>query len=92
MNESEHYHVGELEVQERAGVRRQAEEIGEMILPFIPPAAGGFVSGQRLAVLGSVGNDRRVWASAMVGEPGFLRVPNEHTLQITSPEYEDDPV
>lgn len=88
MNESEHYHAGELEVQDRAGAGRQAGTIGEMILPFIPPATGGFVSAQRLAVVGSVGSDGRVWASAMIGDPGFLSIPDERTLWIVSPEWE----
>src|SRR5579862_2231682 len=92
MHGSDYYHPGELEVQERAGVRRQAEAIAEMILPFVPPAIGGFISTQRLAVVGSVGPDGRVWASAMIGDPGFLGIPDEHTLRIVLPEHEDDPV
>jgi predicted pyridoxine 5'-phosphate oxidase superfamily flavin-nucleotide-binding protein len=92
MSESEYYHAGELEVQERAGVRRQADDIGEMILPFVPPVAGAFVSAQRLAVLGSVGSDGKVWASAVIGEPGFLSIPDEHALQITSPVHGEDPL
>ena len=32
------YHEGELAVQERAGVRRQAERIGAGIHPSVPPA------------------------------------------------------
>jgi hypothetical protein len=92
MNESDYYHAGELEVQERAGVRHQADAISEMILPFVPPAVGGFVSAQRLAVVGSVGSDGRVWASAVIGDPGFLNIPDERTLQIESPVHGDDPL
>jgi hypothetical protein len=92
MDEFELYHAGEIEVQERAGVRRQAEQIADMILPFVPPAASRFVSAQRLAVVGSVGRDGNVWASAIIGDPGFLGIPDEHTLRIAAPMNEEDPL
>ncbi len=89
MDNSEIYHAGELEVQERAGVRTQADQMSDMILPFIPPAAGRFVAAQRLAVVASVAGDGSVWCSAMIGEPGFLSLADEHTLQISLPPNED---
>lgn len=92
MDASDYYHSGELEVQERVGVRRQADAMGETIFPLIPQAAGVFFSAQRLAVVGTAGSNGRVWASAMIGDPGFLSVSNEGTLQIVSPVHEDDPV
>ena len=93
MGESSLYHAGELEVQERAQVRQQADELGEMmILPFIPPSANGFISRQRLAVMGTVASEGSVWASALIGDPGFLSLPDEQTLHIAAPAQEDDPV
>ncbi len=92
MDESNLYHAGELEVQERVGVRRQADEISEMILPFIPSSTGAFIARQRLAVVGSADSRGGVWASAMIGDPGFLSIPDQHTLQITTAPHDDEPL
>jgi len=54
------YHPGEIEVQERAGVRSMAERIGNSIRPTIPPAAREFLGEQPMVVVGSVGADGRV--------------------------------
>lgn len=89
MHQFEPYHAGEIEVQEHAGVRRQADQLSDMILPFIPPAAGNFVSAQRLSVIGSVDANGRVWASALIGDPGFLSLPDENTLLIASQPTDD---
>ena len=85
MEESDYFHPGELEVQERAGVRRQAEELGESILPFIPSSASAFLARQRLAVIASVAADGSVWASALIEDSGFLGAPAPHTLRIAAP-------
>jgi predicted pyridoxine 5'-phosphate oxidase superfamily flavin-nucleotide-binding protein len=53
------YHPGEIEVQERAGVRSMAERVGNSIHPTIPPAAREFLEEQSLVVVGSVGADGR---------------------------------
>jgi predicted pyridoxine 5'-phosphate oxidase superfamily flavin-nucleotide-binding protein len=37
------YYLGEIEVQERAGVRPMAERVGNSIRPTIPPAAREFL-------------------------------------------------
>ena len=35
-----------------------------------------------MVVVGSVGVDGRVWASQLVGEPGFVRALDERTVRI----------
>jgi hypothetical protein len=92
MDDSEIYHGGEIEVQTRARGRHQAEQLADMILPFLPPAANGFVSHQRLAVVGSGDFEGDIWASALIAEPGFLTIPDESTLRIVPSIHEDDPL
>ena len=86
------YHEGELEVQARAGVSAMAEMVGRGIRDFIPPSAMTFLPMQRLSVVGSVAGDGSVWASALVGQPGFLSAPDPHTLRIAAHVHSEDPL
>ncbi len=70
---SAEYHPGEIEVQERAGMRAMAERVGNSIHPTIPPAAREFLDERPMVVVASVGADGRVWASLLVGGPSFVR-------------------
>ncbi len=85
------YHPGEIEVQERAGVRSMAERVGNSIHPTIPPAAREFLE-EPMVVVGSVGADGRVWASLLAGEPGFVRALDERTVRINATPLPDDPL
>ena len=48
------YHPGEIQLQERAGVRSMAERARNSIHPTIPPAAREFLEEQLMVVAGSV--------------------------------------
>src|ERR1051325_5877642 len=92
MDESNYYHAGELAIQKRAYVRREAEEMAKkMILPHIPLSAHDLVSTQRIAIAATVASGGNVWASAFIGDPGFLSLKNEHRLEIASKPIGDDP-
>ena len=71
------YHPGEIEVQERAGVRSMAERVGNSIHPTIPPAAREFLEEQLMVVVGSVDADGRVWAS-LLGKRDGEGAPGRH--------------
>ena len=86
------YHPGEIEVQERAGVRSMAERVGNSIHPTIPPAAREFLEEQPMVVVGSVSAGGRVWASLLIGEPGFVRVIDERTVRIAAKPSPGDPL
>ena len=88
---SANYHPGEIEVQERAGVRSMAERVSNSIHPTIPPAAREFLE-EPMVVVGSVGADGRVWASLLAGEPGFVRALDERTVRINATPLPDDPL
>ncbi len=66
------YHEGELRVQQRAGEAEIAERTGRVIADSIMPRALEFIAKLPMAVLGSVDNRQRVWASLLIGRPGFM--------------------
>src|SRR5260370_982463 len=66
------FHSGEIAVQERAGVRDIAEDVGEGIADHLPPGAGEFLERRQMAVLGTVDTNGRLWASVVTGDPGFI--------------------
>ena len=66
------FHEGELAVQQRADASAQGRNSGRMIADAIIPGAIKFVKKQPLLVVGSVDADDGLWASIVVGEPGFM--------------------
>lgn len=79
------FHEGEIAVQERVGVSRQASRVGGSIHPAIPPLARVFLESQPYVFAGSIDEKGRVWASILTGEAGFLNVLNDRTIKIESP-------
>ena len=86
------YHEGELAVQARAGVQEMASRVGKSIRSIIPLAAQEFLSSQPFAVLSSIDQQGRVWASILVGQPGFMRTIDERTVQIQALPANGDPL
>src|SRR5215204_787087 len=79
------FHEGELAVQERVGVSRQANRVGGSIHPAIPPLAQDFLAQQPYVFAASIDAKGRVWASLLSGEVGFLKVLSDRTIRIDSP-------
>ena len=86
------FHAGELEVQERAGVRDQAAKIGTGIHVEIPPAAHGFLRARRFVVLAATDPSGALWASLLTGKPGFLEPVDARTLRIHAWPLRGDPL
>ena len=74
------YHEGERLVQKRAGAEAQGTRNASVIADSIIPGAIGFIADQRMAVIGTVASDGAMWASLLVGEAGFVRAPDPHTI------------
>ena len=74
------YHEGELQVQDRAGVRAEGERNSAVIADSIIPGAIRFIEQQRMAVLGSLDRDENVWASILAGQAGFMEATSERTI------------
>jgi uncharacterized protein len=86
------YHDGEIAVQTRVGVRRQAEKLAAGIRGSISPDRREFVAAQRMAVLGTVDRRGFVWASVVTGDAGFLQALDEQTIRIAAVPAAGDPL
>lgn len=86
------FHAGEIEVQRRAGVEDLARLTATVMKPYLPGRAEEFVAEQPVAVVASVGEDGGVWASLLVGAPGFMRVEDSRTLRIEAEPAVGDPL
>lgn len=78
------YHAGELAVQERAGVRKIADRLSQMIRPFMPDQHREFFEQLPFVVVGLIDEQGRPWSTLCFGESGFITSPDETTLQIAS--------
>src|ERR1700726_2032559 len=78
------FHSGEIAVQERAGVRDIAADVGEGIADHLPPGASEFLARRQMAVLGTVDSRGSVWASVITGDPGFIESVDDRTLKIAT--------
>lgn len=76
------FHSGEIAVQTRAGVREDAERIGQVICNTVKPAALSFLSVQQMAIASTIASNSTIWASLLTGIPGFIQVLNEQTIEI----------
>jgi len=86
------YHEGELAVQARAGVGREGLGADEMYHPAMGAGVARFLAAQQISVLSTMDGEGRVWASMRSGEPGFLLVRDEFTLEIGGYSHADDPL
>lgn len=86
------YHRGEIAVQDRAGVARQAGSAGRTIRDSIPDVASAFLAAQPMLVLGGTDGAGRVWATQLTGEPGFLTTPDPRTLHVGALPLPEDPL
>lgn len=91
MNDSV-WHEGELEVQRLAGVASEASELQGMVRPGMAPQVTVFLSQRQFAVLGSIDARDRVWASVVVGDPGFIRALDPFTVEIAGGWAASDPL
>ncbi|MYS78898.1 pyridoxamine 5'-phosphate oxidase family protein [Embleya scabrispora] len=86
------YHRGERAVQDRADLTRQASIALGGIGESIPPVAAAFLTEQPMIIVGGADAAGRIWSSQLVGEPGFLRVPDPRTLLVDATLPAEDPL
>lgn len=94
-------HVGEVDGPWRAGerdVKRRGDGSGDAdrtrsgIRRAVPPVVVELLTRQPMLVVASTTGDGLVWASLIVGPPGFLRVPRPDTLAIDARLPPGDPL
>ena len=86
------FHSGEREIQRRAGVVEEAQDVGRIIGGTLTPAIARFLARQRLAVASTLDADGRVWASLLTGVPGFISPNGTEGLRIAAPPIAGDPL
>ncbi|MEU6100548.1 pyridoxamine 5'-phosphate oxidase family protein [Streptomyces flaveolus] len=86
------YHSGEIAVQERAGLAREAGYALGGIGATVPPVAREFLAEQPLIVLGGADRAGRIWATQLTGAPGFIRVPDPSAVTIDALPLPEDPL
>jgi predicted pyridoxine 5'-phosphate oxidase superfamily flavin-nucleotide-binding protein len=86
------YHEGELAVQARVGVGADGLGAQEVYHPAMARGVQHFLAAQQLAAVATLDEQGRPWASLRSGQPGFLRVLDEHTLEIGGYGHPHDPL
>ncbi len=74
------FHEGELQVQARVGVRREATRNSVVITDSIIKGALSFIAQQHMAVIGSIDSTGNVWASILSAQPGFIKADTEQHI------------
>ncbi len=85
------FHEGELQVQERLGVRREATRNSVVIKDSIIKGALPFVAQQRMAVIGSIDSTGNVWASILSAQPGFMQAETERHITFDLSQFIQNP-
>lgn len=74
------FHSGERAVQEQTGEAHLADRLQGLITPTIPRGAINFVEKQPMAIVGSRNAAGELWASLLIGNFGFVNVPEPDTV------------
>jgi predicted pyridoxine 5'-phosphate oxidase superfamily flavin-nucleotide-binding protein len=87
------FHRGELELQERAGSRARLAVAGSRVVrDFMPEQHRELFSRLPWLFASTLDGQGRSWASVLVGHPGFIHTPDEHTLRIAARASFGDPL
>jgi predicted pyridoxine 5'-phosphate oxidase superfamily flavin-nucleotide-binding protein len=86
------FHSGELAIQDAAGVRDRAAQLGPMFRPAMADAYRAFFERLPFVLAGSLDAEGQLWASMLIGAPGFVRSPDPETLVIFAQPHPDDPL
>ncbi|MFC7515224.1 pyridoxamine 5'-phosphate oxidase family protein [Herbaspirillum sp. GCM10030257] len=89
----EPFHRGEIDAQERAGVRAQMERVGAVVLRnYMPDQHRELFNKLPTLLLGGADANAQVWASIIWGKPGFIASPDATTLRVGARLDDDDPL
>ena len=93
MTGSTGFHEGELAVQRRAGVSRDAARLSGMVAPAaLSGGATRFLADRTFAAITARDTDGALWLSPLIGPPGFLRVDAPTSLAVLTSPAEGDPL
>jgi uncharacterized protein len=87
------FHAGELAIQARLGFQQQLDKQGRRVIrDYLTEQHQQFFAQLPYVIVGTVDAAGSLWASMLVGEPGFLSSPDPHTLQVTAKPLFGDPL
>lgn len=87
------FHAGELAIQERVGVREKIDAQGRRATRrYLTAQHRDFFPLLPYIFVGSVGADGQPWASMLMGDPGFVRAPDAHHLDVRAQPLFGDPL
>jgi len=87
------FHAGEQAVHERLGIRERMVGLGQRVIrTAMPEQHQRFFEQLPFMLVGSVDAAGRPWASALVGEPGFVQAPNAKRLDFHARPIPGDPL
>jgi uncharacterized protein len=87
------FHEGEQRVQERIGVRQRVEHMGRnLVRDSMPDEHREFFEDLPFLAVGSADRGGALWASLLIGEPGFVRAPTPSSLLIQAATLPGDPL
>lgn len=87
------FHPGELAIQTRFGIQERMDSLGRrMIRDYLLDQHQQFFAQLSYVIVGTVDTENHVWASILVGEPGFLSAPNPRQLQVAAQPLWGDPL
>jgi len=86
------FHAGEQAVQARLGVRERMEQAGRrLVRDFMPDEHREFFEDLPFVIAASADARGALWASLLMGEPGFLRAPEPRQLVVRAQALPGDP-
>lgn len=87
------FHEGEQRAQERVGVRERIERMGRgMVRDFMSDEHREFFEDLPFLLVGSADAGGQVWASLLIGDPGFVRAPSAQRLRVLAQPLPADPL
>ncbi|MBW4582716.1 MAG: pyridoxamine 5'-phosphate oxidase family protein [Tildeniella nuda ZEHNDER 1965/U140] len=89
---SSSFHSGEQAVQAIVGVRAEADRLSHLLGGVIKPATQEFLQHQSWAIASTVDASGNVWASMLIGEPGFVEPIADQSVQINAVPLAGDPL
>lgn len=85
------FHNGELDIQNRVGEADIADHNKVLISGTIPKGAINFVEKQPMAIVGSRNEANELWASILIGNFGFVKVPDPSTIVFDTQQLVSNP-
>jgi uncharacterized protein len=87
------FHGGELAIQARLGIQEQIDKQGRrLIWEFLTEQHQQFLARLSYLIVGTVDATGNLWASILVGNPGFIATPDDRTLQVFARPLFGDPL